>query len=144
MYLYTQVKILAGNIQALEYIEKNADKYGLRKLTRLPVSGAFHTKLMEPALKSFGKMLHSLTLDEPRCQVYSNYKGHAYNNTKLIMKHLPKQIVSPVRWEQTMQMLYNRPEGTAFPRTFDVGSGGRMATILKQINAKAHEHCIAV
>lgn len=144
VYLYTQSKILAGNIQAIEYIEQNADKYGLRKLTRLPVSGAFHTKLMEPALKSFGKTLHSLTLDQPRCEIYSNYKGQTYKNTKLIMKYLPKQIVSPVRWEQTMQMLYNRPEGTGFPRTFDVGSGGRMATILKQINAKAHDHCIAV
>ncbi|XP_011629526.1 probable malonyl-CoA-acyl carrier protein transacylase, mitochondrial [Pogonomyrmex barbatus] len=144
IYLYTQTKILAGNIQALEYIEKNATKYGLSKLTRLPVSGAFHTKLMEPALKSFGKMLHTFEFDEFRCQVYSNYKGCTYGNTGVIKKYLPKQIVSSVKWEQIMQLLYNRPEGMAFPRTFDVGSGGRMSTILKLINAKAHEHCIVV
>lgn len=144
IYLYTQSKIVAGNMQALEYIEKNGKKYGLSKLTRLPVSGAFHTKLMEPALKSFGKLLHTIEFDDFRCKVYSNCKGHEYGNTTLIKKYLTKQIVSPVRWEQTIQMLYNRPADTAFPRTFDVGSGGRMSTILKLINAKAHEHCIAV
>lgn len=144
VYLYTQSKILAGNTQALEYIEKNGKKYGLSKLTRLPVSGAFHTKLMEPALKSFGKMLYTLQFDDFRCQVYSNCKGHPYHNTALIRKYLTKQIVTSVKWEQTMQLLYNRPPGTSFPRTFDVGSGGRMSTILKLINAKAHDHCIAV
>ncbi|EGI59325.1 PREDICTED: probable malonyl-CoA-acyl carrier protein transacylase, mitochondrial [Acromyrmex echinatior] len=144
VYLYTQSKILAGNIQALEYIEKNAKKYGLYKLTRLPVSGAFHTRLMEPALKSFNKMLHTLEFDDFRCHVYSNYKAHPYGNTALIKKYLPKQIISSVKWEQCMQLMYNRPPGSAFPRTFDVGSGGRMSTILKLINSKAHEHCITV
>lgn len=144
VYLYTQSKIVAGNTQALEYIEKNGNKYGLSKLTRLPVSGAFHTKLMEPALKSFGKLLHTIEFDDFRCRVYSNCKAHEYGNKTLIKKYLTKQIVSPVRWEQSMQLLYNRPSDTAFPRTFDVGSGGRMSTILKLINAKAHEHCIAV
>lgn len=144
IYLYTQMKILAGNAQALEYIEKNAEKYKLRKLTRLPVSGAFHTKLMEPALKSFGKMLDTVEIDKPRCQVYSNYKAYPHSNPKLIRKYLLKQIVSAVKWEQSMQLLYNRPPGSAFPRTFDVGSGGRMGTILKLINAKAQDHCISV
>ncbi|KYM96964.1 putative malonyl-CoA-acyl carrier protein transacylase, mitochondrial [Cyphomyrmex costatus] len=144
VYLYTQSKILAGNTQALQYIEENAKKYGLSKLTRLPVSGAFHSKLMKPALKSFEKMLHTLEFDDFRCHVYSNYKAYPYGNTALIRKYLLKQIMSSVKWEQCMQMLYNRPMGTAFPRTFDVGSGGRMSTILKLINLKAHEHCITV
>ncbi|KAL0100082.1 hypothetical protein PUN28_019504 [Cardiocondyla obscurior] len=144
IYLYTQSKILAGNTEALEYIEKNAEKYGIYKLSRLPVSGAFHTKLMEPALKSFGKILHTIQFDDFRCKVYSNCKGHEYSNKALIRNYLKKQIVSPVKWEQNMQMLYCRPEGTAYPRTFDVGSGGRMSTILKLINAKAQQHCTVV
>lgn len=138
------MKILAGNTVALEYIERNAEKYKLRKLTRLPVSGAFHTKLMEPALKSFGKMLSTVELDTPRCQVYSNYKAHPYYNLNVVKKYLLKQIVSPVKWEQSMQLMYNRPPGTSFPRTFDVGSGGKMGTILKLINAKAHNYCVSV
>lgn len=99
---------------------------------------------MEPALKSFSKMLSTVQIDEPRCKVYSNCKGKVYGNTKLIKKYLPKQIISPVKWEQIMQSIYNRPQGTAFPRTFDVGSHGRMKTILKMINTKAEEHCITV
>ncbi|XP_029155387.1 probable malonyl-CoA-acyl carrier protein transacylase, mitochondrial [Nylanderia fulva] len=144
IYVYTQTKILAGNAQALEYIKKNAEKYKLLKLTRLPVSGAFHTKLMEPALKSFSKVLYTMEINRPRCQVYSNYNAHPYSDPKMIRKFLMKQIVSPVKWEQCIQSLYNRSPGSAFPRTFDVGSGGRMGTILKLINAKAHSHCISV
>jgi len=144
VYLYTQSKILAGDTKSLQYIQKNAQKYGLCKLTQLPVSGAFHTKLMQPALQSFGKMLHEMNLDTPRCQVYSNYKGFQYGNQNLIRKYLLKQIVSPVRWEQCMQYIYCRKVGMAYPRTFDVGSGGRMSTILKLINAKAHDNCISV
>lgn len=144
IYLCTQTKVLAGNAQALEYIEKNGDKYGLRKITRMPVSGAFHTKLMEPALRSFMKMLDAIEIDEPRCQVYSNYKGHVYANSRMIRRFLPKQIVYPVKWEQNIQTMYNRSPGTAFPRSFDVGSGGKMKTILKLINAKAYDNCIVV
>jgi len=144
VYLYTQSKILAGDANSLNYIQNNAEKYGLSKLTKLPVSGAFHTKLMEPALKSFGKMLYSMDIDMPRCRVYSNYKGYQHSNKTLIKKYLVKQIVSPVRWEQCMQYIYYRKPGMAYPRTFDVGSGGRMSTILKLINLKAHDHCINV
>ncbi|XP_014479975.1 PREDICTED: probable malonyl-CoA-acyl carrier protein transacylase, mitochondrial [Dinoponera quadriceps] len=144
IYLCTQSKILAGNKEALDYIMQNSKKYGLRNLRRLPVSGAFHTRLMEPALKSFRKMLNTVEIDEPRCQVYSNYKGYRYGNAKLIRRYLPKQIISSVKWEQTMQSIYTRPAGTAFPRTFDVGSEGKMKSILKLINMKAYDHCIAV
>ncbi|XP_043673355.1 probable malonyl-CoA-acyl carrier protein transacylase, mitochondrial [Vespula pensylvanica] len=144
VFLYTQNKIIAGNEEALRYIEKNAKVVGLQKLKRLPVSGAFHTPLMQPAIQKFCEKLREIPLEEPRTKVYSNYTGRPYRNTKSIKGLLVKQIISPVKWEQCIQRIYKRPEGTPFPRTFDVGSGGRMKTILKLINAKAAESCIVI
>nr|XP_033324408.1 probable malonyl-CoA-acyl carrier protein transacylase, mitochondrial [Megalopta genalis] len=145
IYLCTERKILAGNIQALDYIEKNKELFGLGNVSRLPVSGAFHTALMEPALKSVGKMLDSIEIHEPRCQVYSNCKAQPYNsNLKYAKKYICKQIILPLKWEQCIQRIYNRPLDTEFPHTYDIGSAGRMKTILKLINAKASLSCTVI
>lgn len=144
IYLCTQTKILAGNEAALNYIEKHGPKVGLSKIQRLPVSGAFHTTLMAPALKRFSQTLDQITFEQPRTTVYSNYTGNPYRHVTQIKKLLCKQIVSPVKWEQCMQKIFSRKETVGFPRTFDVGSNGRMKTILKLINLKAANSCIVV
>lgn len=89
-------------------------------------------------------MLNSIKINEPRCTVYSNYRGLPYNNLLYVKKYILKQIVSPVKWEQCLQNIYNRPKGTLFPETYDVGSEGRMRTILKFINAKASRSCTVI
>ncbi|XP_076243417.1 malonyl-CoA-acyl carrier protein transacylase beg [Calliopsis andreniformis] len=144
VFLHTERKILGGNIEALKYVEDHIEEFGLRNANKLPVSGAFHTPLMEPALKSVHKVLSTIEIDEPRCDVYSNYKAAPYKNMKLLKKYILKQIVSPVKWEQCMQSIYNRAPGMLFPNTYDIGSGGRMRTILKLINAKAAESCTII
>lgn len=99
---------------------------------------------MEPALKYFIKALNQIPIDEPNATVYSNYSTDPYcGNDKINRKYLIKQIISPVKWEQIMHKLFHRPEGTPFPRTFDLGSGGTMKTILRTVNAKASDTCIA-
>ncbi|KOC65390.1 putative malonyl-CoA-acyl carrier protein transacylase, mitochondrial [Habropoda laboriosa] len=144
IYLYTERKILAGNLEALEYIEKHQTQFGLTNVTKLPVSGAFHTPLMEPALKSVFEVLNTIEINEPRCKVYSNYKVHPYTNLRFMKKYILKQIVSPVKWEQCLQMIYNRPDGTPFPQTYDIGSQGRMKSLLKLVNAKACRSCVVI
>ena len=136
------MKVFGGCNEALEYIQKNSQSLGLRKVQRLPVSGAFHTKLMEPALKPFIKALRVLNIEEPNITVYSNYSTKTYNDDSRRSRHnLIKQIVSPVKWEQIMHSIYERPEDLPFPTTFDVGSKGTMRTLLKNVNAKATVNC---
>lgn len=97
---------------------------------------------MEPALKSFIRGLNETPLEEPNAYVYSNYSANTYSpSEKHNRKLLIKQLISPVRWEQIIHKIYERPEGTAYPRTFDLGSKGTMKTILKMTNAKAAESC---
>lgn len=103
----------------------------------LPVSGAFHTRLMEPAVEPLAEVLKSIEIQKPLVCVYSNVDGKKYMHSKHIQKLLVKQVVSPVMWEQTMHSVYERKQGTEFPYTYEVGPGKQLGTILKKCNLKA-------
>lgn len=143
-YLYPHCKVIAGSLEALSYIEKNAKQFKLRRVKRLPVSGAFHTNLMEAALEPFREALKRVNLSKPLINVHSNVNGLPYQNATHIEHQLPKQIVSPVKWEQLLHIIYERPQGSSFPKTFEVAPGNSLTTILKQVNAKAWDTCVVV
>lgn len=140
-YLFPDCKVLAGHNEALEFIEKNMKQFNLRRVKRLPVSGAFHTPLMQPAIEPFKTALRKVKLEEPMIAVHSNVDGKMYKNSESIHRLLPRQIVSPVKWEQTLHILYERPDGENFPATFECGPGNSLKTILKMVNAKAADFC---
>ncbi|CAL4163243.1 unnamed protein product, partial [Meganyctiphanes norvegica] len=140
-YLYPHCKVIAGNEEALEFIAKNKEEFRLRRLKRLPVSGAFHTDLMRSAVDVFKMMLNKIHMSHPVIPVHSNIDGKPYKNIKQIRRQLPKQIYSPVKWEQTMHILFERSQGTSFPKTYECGPGRSLKTILKMVNSKAFEQC---
>lgn len=109
----------------------------MKRIKRLPVSGAFHTELMAPAVEPFTQALKKITIEDPIISVHSNVDGKKYRNAGHILNQLPKQIVRPVKWEQTLHNLYERKTGEFFPRTFECGPGKGLKAILKQVNAKA-------
>lgn len=92
-YMYPHCKVIAGNIEALDFMEKNAKALKIRRMKRLPVSGAFHTPLMESAVEPFSKALKKIVLDEPLIRVYSNVDGKPYKSITHIQKQLPKQVI---------------------------------------------------
>lgn len=106
------------------------------------MSGAFHTELMRPAIESFKKALQNIDVSDPAISVHSNVDGKMYRDSKHIRRQLPLQICKPVKWEQTLHILYERAEGEFFPRTFECGPGSSLKTVLKMVNAKASDHCI--
>lgn len=140
-YLYPHCKVVAGNEEALSFIEKNKSDFRLRRLKRLPVSGAFHTDLMKPAVAPLQEILQKIKVGEPLVPVHSNIDGKIYKNAAQVKKKLPKQICSPVKWEQTMHILYERSQGTAFPKTYECGPGNSLKNIMKMVNAKAWNSC---
>lgn len=143
-YLYPHCKVVAGSLEALNFLEKNVKQYKLRKVKRLPVSGAFHTSVMESAVEPFIEALKKVRVDNPLISVHSNIDGKIYKNADHIKKLLPKQIVRPVKWEQLLHIIYERPQGDNFPRTFEVSPGKTLTTILKQVNARAWDSTITV
>lgn len=136
-YLYPHCKVVAGNNEALEFLDKNKRQFNLKKLRRLPVSGAFHTKIMWPAVEPFKRALQKIDIQDPRIYVHSCVDGKAYRNAEHIRKQLPQQIVKPVRWEQLLHIIYERDKDKNFPRTFECSPGKSLISILEQVNAKA-------
>ncbi|NXU97222.1 FABD protein, partial [Cettia cetti] len=136
-YLFPDSRVIAGHLQALEFLQENARKYYFKRTKMLPVSGAFHTRLMEPAVEPLAEVLKSIEIQKPLLCVYSNVDGKKYMHSKHIQKLLVKQVVSPVLWEQTMHSVYERKQGTEFPYTYEVGPGNQLGAILKQCNLKA-------
>jgi [acyl-carrier-protein] S-malonyltransferase len=136
-YLYPHCKVIAGSSEALKYLEANAKQFKLKRIKRLPVSGAFHTALMQPAVEPFKKALMKIRIEEPLISVHSNIDGKCYKSPGHIIKYLPKQMVRPVKWEQMLHIMYERSVEEHFPRTFECGPGKGLTTILKQVNGKA-------
>ena len=63
--------------QALDFIEHNKSDFGIRRTKRLPVSGAFHTDLMKPAVQIFKEALKDVAVERPRVPVFSNFNNQA-------------------------------------------------------------------
>jgi len=143
-YLFPHCKVIAGHLKAIEFIEANYGEFKLRKVKRLPVSGAFHTDLMKPAAEAVHLILEQLTINEPRIPVFSDVTGHRYHSSKDVIKQLPKQIYRPVMWEQILHNLYQRPKETEYPRSFECGPGSSLSSVLKLVNAKASLKCTSI
>uniref|UniRef100_A0A7N5KD27 Malonyl-CoA-acyl carrier protein transacylase, mitochondrial n=1 Tax=Ailuropoda melanoleuca TaxID=9646 RepID=A0A7N5KD27_AILME len=136
-YLFPDCRVISGHLEALQFLQKNASRYHFRRTRRLPVSGGFHTRLMEPALEPLAHVLKSVSVKKPLVSVHSNVDGNRYAHPKHIPKALVQQVVSPVKWEQTMHAIYERRRGTEFPKTFEVGPGRQLGSILKSCNLQA-------
>ncbi|KAK1167154.1 malonyl-CoA-acyl carrier protein transacylase, mitochondrial [Acipenser oxyrinchus oxyrinchus] len=136
-YLFPDGRVIAGHLQALEFLQKNSRKFNFLRTKRLPVSGAFHTVLMEPAVESLTSVLKKLDIQKPNISVYSNVDAKKYMHSGHIQRLLLKQLVSPVKWEQTMHAVYERVQGVEFPETYEVGPGTQLGSMLQKCNLKA-------
>ncbi|KAI1888104.1 hypothetical protein AGOR_G00181610 [Albula goreensis] len=136
-YLFPDGRVIAGHQQALDFLQKNSRKLRFLRVRPLPVSGAFHTSLMEPAVEPLREVLRKLEISRPQISVYSNVDAKRYMSSAHVQKQLLKQLVSPVKWEQTLHTLYERRQGEDFPRTYEVGPGKQLGSTLQKCNAKA-------
>ncbi|XP_015427395.1 PREDICTED: malonyl-CoA-acyl carrier protein transacylase, mitochondrial [Myotis davidii] len=136
-YLFPDCRVISGHLEALQFLQKNSSKYHFKRTKMLPVSGAFHTRLMEPAVEPLAQVLKAIDVKMPLVSVHANVSGSRYVHPKHIQQLLVKQVVSPVKWEQTMHALYERKKGSDFPRTFEVGPGKQLGAILRSCNLQA-------
>lgn len=137
-FLFSTCKVISGCTEGLRYIESNMDAYGLRRMLPIPAYGAFHSELMRSAVDPFAAALKKTFIEQPAIDVYSNVTAQKYSNATEILKLLPKQIVRPVRWEQTMGILYDFKQHTSdYPDTFVCGPGNALSNILKVIDGQA-------
>ena len=80
-------------------------KAGARRALNLPVGGAFHSPLMEPAKEELEQAIDSTNFSEGSCPIYQNVTAKPITNPKEIKENLKKQLTAPVLWTQTMQQM---------------------------------------
>lgn len=124
---------ISGSLTAIERFEQLCvQKSGIRTV-RLAVAGAFHTQLMRPADEKLAEALAGITLKPPSVPVWSNVDARSHTDPAEIRGLLVKQILSPVRWEDTLRGLI----ADGAERFYEIGPGRVLAGTLKRVHRKA-------
>jgi [acyl-carrier-protein] S-malonyltransferase len=130
-YLCPGNTVLSGEIAAIDAAEKLIEAKG-GKPVRLAVAGAFHTELMKPADEKLAAALAGATIQPARIPVWSNVDAQPHTDPAEVRTLLVKQVLHPVRWEETMRNLL----AVGVERFYEIGPGKVLAGLLKRINRK--------
>ncbi|CAK5075035.1 unnamed protein product [Meloidogyne enterolobii] len=137
-YLFCHVKIIAGTMKSLEFLNQHASHFKFQILKRLPIYGAFHTTLMNEAANDVREYLEGIKeINIPCINVYSNYTGRPHLfQIKRIKRDVVRQITNPIKWEQIAQLLFQKRQDEVFPSYIEVGPGKQLGNILYNIGKK--------
>ena len=94
--------VISGEEQAVDTACEQLKAAGAKRAIKLPVSGAFHSPLMEPARTELAKAIEATPFHVPRCPIYQNVTAQATTDPQEIKANLLKQLTSPVRWTQSV------------------------------------------
>ena len=132
-YLCPGNTVVSGSLAALDKLEQIGRERGGIRATRLSVAGAFHTDIMRPADTTVGEALAAVTMQTPRIPVWSNVDAQPHTDPATLRELLVKQVVSPVRWEDTMRGLI----AAGVERFYEIGPGRVLAGLMKRVHRKA-------
>ncbi len=121
--------VISGSIKGIDMAIDKLKKAGVRKVLKLPVGGAFHSPLMEPARKELAEAIHQTQFNSPVCTVYQNVTAKAETVPEAIKKNLIAQLTSPVRWTQSVKQMAT-DGATEF---IEVGPGTVLQGLIKKI-----------
>ncbi len=125
--------VISGELAAVEAACEALKEAGARRALVLPVGGAFHSPLMEPARQELAEAIQSTSFHDPRCRIYQNVTGQAVMEKEVIKNNLIAQLTAPVRWTQSVQqMIYDG--ATSFT---EVGPAKVLQGLVRKINGEA-------
>ena len=125
--------VVSGEIDACGRVERLAAQFGATGVVPLPVAGAFHSPLMQPAADGLQQTLDEVTFAEPRIPVIANIDAKPYASAAEIPEKLLAQLTSPVRWHQSMQGLLD----DSVDEFYEIGPGRVLAGLMRRIHRKA-------
>ncbi|MEN1680721.1 MAG: acyltransferase domain-containing protein, partial [Planctomycetota bacterium] len=125
--------VVSGSTAACERIAEVADGAGAMKVVPLAVAGAFHTPLMQSAVDRLRAKLEAVSLSPPRLPVISNVDAKPHDDPDEIRGLLVDQVVSPVRWHDSMRELI---DGHKIESFYEIGSGRVLRGLMKRIERK--------
>ena len=124
---------ISGTNHACERAVELAEQAGAKKVVPLAVAGAFHTELMQPAVGRLTNALTGVAMTPARIPVISNVDATPHQDPDQMRRLLIQQVVSPVRWEESMRRLLDEGYG----EFYEVGPGRVLRGLLRRINRSA-------
>jgi len=122
--------VISGTVDAINDACELLKEAGARRALVLPVGGAFHSPLMEPARAELAKAIEATTFNTPICPVYQNVTASAVTDPNEIKQNLVAQLTAPVRWTQTInQMIADGVSGFT-----EVGPGKVLQGLVKKVD----------
>ena len=125
--------VISGEIEAINNACEALKAAGARRALVLPVGGAFHSPLMEPAREELAAAIENTTFNTPNCPIYQNVTANAVSNENEIKKNLIAQLTAPVKWTQSVQQMIT-DGATSFT---EVGPGKVLQGLVKKIDRSA-------
>jgi [acyl-carrier-protein] S-malonyltransferase len=132
--------VISGGLAACERAAEMAQSCGAMKAVPLAVAGAFHTEIMRPADQRCAEALAEVPMQTPRIPVISNVDALPHDDPEEIRQILVRQILQPVRWEDSMRYLLQQ----GFDQFYEVGPGRVLRGLLRRIDRGASCQCVEV
>lgn len=125
--------VISGEITAINRACEAMKEAGAKRALILPVGGAFHSPLMEPAREQLAAAIENTPFSKPTCPIYQNVTASAVSNQEEIKANLISQLTAPVRWTQSVQQMI--ADGASL--FTEVGPGNVLQGLVKKINRDA-------
>lgn len=126
--------VISGAIEAIHAACEILKEKGARRALVLPVGGAFHSPLMEPAREQLASAIEQTTFSTPSCPIYQNVTANAVDDTAEIKTNLIAQLTSPVRWTQSVEQMI----ADGAQHFIEVGPGKVLQGLVRKINRESN------
>lgn len=121
--------VISGSISGVETARQLLKSNGAKRALRLPVNGAFHSPLMQPAADKLQAAIMRTTFHQPRCPIYQNVSARGEMDRDVIKNQLLQQLTAPVRWTQSVKQMV-ADGATAF---YEFGPGDVLKGLIRKI-----------
>lgn len=125
--------VISGSNEGVEIACQKLTEAGAKRALKLPVGGAFHSPLMEPARVELEAAIMATEFSEPSCPIYQNVNATPSTDIESIKKNLVAQLTAPVRWTQTVENMV-QDGATEF---IECGPGRVLQGLVKKINKES-------
>lgn len=125
--------VISGEVEAVNVACEKMKEAGARRALVLPVGGAFHSPLMEPAREELAAAIEATDFNEPSAPIYQNVPTTAVTNPSEIKQNLISQLTAPVKWTQSVQQMV-KDGAQSF---VEVGPGKVLQGLVRKIEASA-------
>ena len=122
--------VISGEINAIDLACKKLTEAGARRALKLPVGGAFHSPLMEPARAELQEAINNTEFKTPICPVYQNVNANPVTNPEEIQTNLIAQLTAPVKWTQIMKNMIQARD----IEVIEVGPGKVLQGLFKKVD----------